>query len=357
MTLIDFKGPDWALEQLDSTASAAPTLDETAAAFFAWKAGNVRSARTVEDYRRDYDNWLSPALGHKPVDRINEADVQDLIDSMRPREGYRGLSPKSIADRHAILHAIFKWAAAPQRRDYPVDRNPCIGTDLPKRTKSTPHGLKPAEVQALFSALRTINPDAADLAEFALASGWRWSECVALGTFDVEDDGVNCWVTVTRVARRQADSSTTIVQDAKSEAGKRRIKLDRGASALVRRRVAAAGPGGLVFTTVTGAMWDYQHFRARYWVKAVEAANLHRKPSFHWLRHTSVGYLAMSGKVSMDEIRRRIGHEHISTTFDVYGGMVEDVSDDALEAFAAIRSAKPVAGAELPTSTTGPLGD
>lgn len=330
--LVDALGAERALAEYEEHEGM--TLDELAARFFEWKRGDVRSDRTVADYERDYRNWISPRLGHRTAKAITEGDVQDLVDHMRAK-----LAPKSVADRHAILHGIYKYASAPSRNL--VAHNPCIGTSLPKRVKKPPKGLRPAEWQALSIALRQINPDAADLAEFLVASGWRWSEATALSPFDVEDDGDTLFVTMGRVMRRNAAGQVEVVEDeAKSAAGLRRIKLDPHAAEIVRRRVRVRTPLGLVFTTSGGAQWNYGHFRARCWVPAVEAAGLTRKPTPHWLRHSHAAWMLMSG-ASLAELQRRMGHENITTTVDVYGRMVADVSDTAIDAFAALRDLEP----------------
>lgn len=327
---------------------AGTTLDEIAAGYWEYKATRVRSDRTITDYRRDYANWIAPELGWRPAADIDEDDIQAWVDRMRKATKILkdetvvpALSAKSIGDRHAVLHGIFKWASSPRRTLVPLGHNPCIGTELPKKRKKPPQGLRPAEWQALYGALKKRNADAADLAEFLIASGWRWSEATALDAFNVEDDGTYCHVTMSRVARRNGESQTVIVDDGKGDASMRRIKLDADASATVRRRAKAAPHGGLVFTTTQGSQWNYSHFYNRFWTKAKDDAEMTRRITPHMLRHTAVGYLALSGKVSMPEIQRRIGHQSIKTTFDVYGGMIEDVKDEALDFMAAMRNAKP----------------
>jgi hypothetical protein len=52
-----------------------------------------------------------------------------------------------------------------------------------------------------------------------------------------------------------------------------------------------------------------------------------------------VAVLAAAG-VPMQEIQRRIGHENISTTIGVYGGMIGDISDDSLGKASAIMSGR-----------------
>jgi integrase len=110
---------------------------------------------------------------------------------------------------------------------------------------------------------------------------------------------------------------------------------------MVNRRLQNVTGDGLVFTTSTGAQWQYSNFRDRAWTPAVKAANLTRKPSPHWLRHTSVVWLAMSG-ASMPELQSRIGHESIQTTINVYGRMLTDVAPKALTNFAAMRGVKAI---------------
>lgn len=336
-------GVDVALRILTEAAEdkARPTLDALAEQFFTYKArdSDVRSDRTVADYRRDYRNWVKPVLGSRRADKITERDVQGFVDAMIQgtvpgRE--KALSPKSVADRHMIVHSIYAWATSPARPE-PLAHNPCKATKLPKRRTNPPKGLRPAEWKALYAALHQVDRDAADLALFLLASGWRFSEAAALAPLDVDDDGRIVVVTMGRVLRRNAAGQHVIVEDAKSEAGLRRVKLDADASAMVRRRLERAD--ALVFTTALGSQWHYANFLNRAWNPAVKTANLSRRPTPHWLRHTAVYWLVASGKVAPAEIQRRLGHARISTTMDVYGRMIDDVSEEALEAFAAMREA------------------
>ncbi len=315
-----------------------PTVAELAEQWLTWKESdpNIRSDRTVADYRRDYENWIRPTFGDLPAIAVDERRVQDWVDAMvAGRLNGKRLEPKSVADRHFILHSIYLWAMAPSRRL--IQHDPCTATQLPKRRKKAPKGLRPAEWAALYPALQQIDPDGADLALFLLATGWRISEAAALSAYDVEDDGRTVHITMGRVVRRNAAGQHVIVEDAKSEAGLRRIELDPEAAAMIRRRMQKVIGDGLVLTTRAGGQWHYANFLNRAWKPAVKAANLGRRPTPHWLRHTSVAWLVMTGKVSLPEIQRRIGHESIDTTINVYGRMIDDVSPEALAAFAALR--------------------
>jgi len=340
---IETRDARYALRVLhDIEREATTTIDAIAEAFFTWKATRVRSDRTVADYRRDYRNWIKPTFGARAAGSVDESDVQAWVDMMSAgTKDKKGLSPKSVMDRHIILHSIYGYAVAPSRRL--VEHNPCTETELPKRRKGAIKGLKPAEWAALHAALTVIDKDAADLAEMLLVTGWRWSEAAALSAYDVwTQDGLT-YVTMTHVIRRNAAGQHVRVEDAKSDAAQRRIVIDPEAAAMVNRRLENVTGDGLVFTTSTGAQWQYSNFRDRAWTPAVKAANLTRKPSPHWLRHTSVVWLAMSG-ASMPELQSRIGHESIQTTINVYARLLTDVQPAALTNFAAMRNVKAIEG-------------
>lgn len=330
---------------MDSLARRdAPTLDVVFADFVKWKEPRVRSERTVVDYERDYHIWIRPHLGSRSVIDIRPEDVQAWVDGMVAGKvvgaNGRRAATKSIVDRHALLHQVLKYAAGPSRRD--IDSNPAAETELPKRRKQQPKALNPAEWRALSAALQQIDPDAHDLADFLLASGWRWSEGVALTTYDVEDYGPNpgvdveMWVSMSHVARRGADNRVAIVQDAKSADSQRRTSLDRDIAAVIRRRLYTAPLGGLVFTTKTGAAWHYSNFRDRAWDPAVKAANLAKKPTPHWLRHSQVFWGDMAG-ATMPQLSRRIGHASSSFTVDTYGGGISDIPPQVLDRLAVLR--------------------
>lgn len=350
---LDALGADEALKRLHERSGTADeaghTVDDVWAMYLAYLADEVESDRTIADYNRDFKNYVQPVFGKMDVDDVDEKLVQGWVDTLRTGldwirssgkkpSPFRKLAAKTVHDRHALLSAMYKWAIHPGR-GY-AKRNPCAGSKLPKRKKGQPKGLRPAEWQALAPALRKIDSAAADLAEFLLASAWRFSEATALDAMQVEDYGTEMYVNMARVVRRNAKSQNVIVEDAKSEAGlDRRIKIDPEAADMIRARIEKIGGQGLVFTNKHGNKWHNSNFRDRAWDPAVSAAKLAREPTPHWLRHTHVGWLILGRKVNLVEIQRRVGHASLETTTGVYGRMVDDISDEALDAFAEFRRA------------------
>lgn len=330
--LVDILGAEKALAALASEdADDRLTVDDLAERYLTWKARDV-TARTLSDYRRDVANWISPWLGHRAAESLDEADVQKWVDHMAGR-----LSPKSVADRHMLLHSMYQFGKAKSRGL--VTHNPCLETDLPKRTRTQPKGTTTPEFRAILDAAQRRNPDAGDLILFLGETGWRWSEAAALDVRDVMEDDAGVWVVVSRVFRIDGSGRQVLAEGAaKSDAAFRRIRLLPESAAMMRRRVTGRGPGDLVFTNSRGRPWNQNTFLRSTWPGIVATAQLgERKPTPHWLRHMHVAVMAAAG-APMHEIQRRIGHEHYSTTVDVYGRMIGDVSDDTLSRAGAIMS-------------------
>lgn len=330
--------------EIDETAASIPadgiTVDQLADLYLADRARRVRSDRTVADYRRDYDRWIRPTFGAMSVNSIDDGHIQKWIDGI-PR------APKTVAGFHALMSAMFTWGARPSRRL--VDKTPFGGTELPARRKGQPKGLRPGEWAILYQAACAESPDAADLLLFMVGTGWRWSEVAALQVMHLDLDRKGPIVEMAQVRRRGAHS-TELVEDAKSDAGARRIRLSPMLADMLGRRITGKALGDFVFATPTGKPLHYGNFTKRVMNRPARAATEHRqadpggiiaraqamglakRPTLHWLRHTHVGLLIESGEVSLPAIQRRVGHASITTTVDTYGRMVDDVSTEALSA-------------------------
>ena len=338
--LVELLGPDRALAELFSQGRPnALTVDDLATQFLEWKTSGPRKVtpRTLADYRRDYANWIKPWFGHRAAESLDEGDVQKWVDHMAG-----SLAPKSVADRHMLLHSMYEYGRARTRRL--VEHTPCRESELPKKTKKPPKGTTVPEFRAILAAAAERNEDARDLILFLGETGWRWSEAAGLPVRNVEDDGTSVWVDMTQVFRLDGKGRQVLTLDAaKSHAGFRRIRLLPDSAAMIRRRLIGKGPSDLVFTNSRGNHWNQNTFLRETWPRTVAAAKLgERKPTPHWLRHMHVAVLAAAG-VPMQEIQRRIGHENIATTIGVYGGMIGDISDDALTKVTAIMSGRQAA--------------
>jgi integrase len=349
--MIDDFGAERALRYLEDEADVEEglSLDELAQRWLASKEGDV-TPNILVGYRRDYGTWIKPRFGHREAAHIHEGDVQAWVDWMKvhpsPTTG-APLSPKSIADRHAILHQIYGWGSARTRNLVP--HNPCKETELPKRKKTPPKGLRIPELHALLRAGAEVDQDAVDLVAFMAGTGWRIGESVAVLAGAIEDYGDDptlpagiqsqVYVNMDRVLRR----GVGFTEGGKSDAAMRRIQVLGPAVAMIRRRLVGLGPNDFLFTFADGrpgvnrrGPWNVNSFRDLRWPRLVEAAGLtERHPTPHWLRHTHVAVCIAAG-LSLAEIQRRLGHEDIQTTINVYGRMFQEMNAEAAGRLAAL---------------------
>lgn len=302
------------------------TVAELAEKYLAWKKRDV-TPRTIEQYRRDIGNWVLPTLGERSAESVDEADVQRWVDTMADE-----LSPKSVADRHMLLHSMYDFGRAKSRRL--VDHNPCLETDLPKRKKRPVKGATVPEYRAILEAAAEHNPDARDLIEFLGDTGWRPSEAAALPVKAVEVVGEDVWVTVVQTFQIIDNRQVLVADEAKTSAAFRRIRPLPDSAATIRRRIVGKGPEDFVFTNSRGRPWNQGTFLRDTWPGILKKAGLYRGPrkgiTPYWLRHTHVAVCA-AANIPMHEIQRRVGHENYGTTVGVYGTMIGDISDEAMD--------------------------
>lgn len=337
-------------------------LKDVAASWLEWKSAKradgtplrVKSTYTTTRYEQLVRNQIVPYLGSKPINLISEGDIQQWIDDLSAN-----LAPKTVADAHSVMHAIYKWAGMKAQGIAIID--PCTETVLPRRRKNVAKGLRPAEWQILLQAATEVNQDAADLLQFMVLSGYRWSEAVAVRPIEVEDYGTDgLFVTMGRVMRRGQGGKFEFVENsAKSAAGMRRTKMSPEGAKMIRRRMQGLAPDDLLFTNEHGRMWYYTGFRHRYWTRPknyrdaapnrariIEVAatlGLRRPIGIHMLRHTHAVLMLLSGE-PMAAVQKRMGHEDVSTTIGVYGSMIGDVSDKGLDSLDAMLAGAEVSG-------------
>jgi integrase len=84
-----------------------------------------------------------------------------------------------------------------------------------------------------------------------------------------------------------------------------------------------------VFSSPEGRFLRYDNFRSRVWAGATKAARI-APFNFHELRHTAAAFMIAEGANAL-QVKRRMGHEDIRTTFNVYGHLFDDDEDSLVE--------------------------
>lgn len=342
--LVESIGPEKAVHALRASrgqgdeSTPVLTVDGLFDKWIDWKATTGVTDRTVKDYRRDYVNWIREALGDRPADSIDELDVQAWVDQMTKR----GLDPKSVRDRHAMFGGMYRFGKARSRRL--VEHDPTTETQLPDKERTAPKGFTLAQWEAMHAWAVEHEPEAADLMLFFASTGWRWGETAPLTPAGVEDRGdvvlevkgqriqiPDVHVAVLGVNRvDQHDRVVFVEGKAKSRASMRQINLPPAAAMMVRRRMVGIGLNDPLFTNRRGKMWHAQNFIQREFQRTLDAVGIEKVKGMgpHYFRHTHVAMMNRAG-IAAGTMSRRIGHDDISTTFNVYGGGIDNALSPA----------------------------
>jgi integrase len=316
-------GPERALEM--HGINLAPKTREPGMTVAGWIRHHIDHLTGVEQSSIDsYNRYLrmdiAPVIGDIPLAKLAEKDISrwiKVLESTKREKTGRVLTPKSIANLHGFLSGALE-AAVPER----IPTNPAAKTRLPRRTDAEDD---PDEIRMLsrdeFNRLLAATTEPwRPLVEFLVSSGARWGEATALKPSDVDRA-----TAVVRVGRRawKYNSNGYRIGSPKTKRSRRDVNLD---PALLDKLDYT---GEWLFTNTVGGPVRYQGFRRRVWDKAVQRAKLEPAPTPHDLRHTHASWLLNAG-VPITTVSRRLGHENIQTTVNIYGHL--DRSSDAAAA-------------------------
>jgi integrase len=263
-----------------------------------------------------------------------------------------GSSPKTIANWHGLLFQVLQAAVEEGLRP----KNPCAttGKALPRRdayrTQDVHTYLTETEFALIAQAMWPGLPDPdnggiitavgtkedLELLVVAVGTGVRWGELTALIGADCAGLTTTPTVNIQRAWKRNGTGEYArpgvgrrYLGSPKTIRGRRRLRVGAAVAAALTARTEGRQPGELLFTGTRGGPIDQPHFYVYRWQRAVALAQrngLAKTPRFHDLRHTYAAWLISAG-VPLPEIQRRLGHESIQTTVDVYGGLLQQAGD------------------------------
>ncbi len=271
-----------------SAARADPAVD----GFLALSAARL-APRTVDAYRRDLAHlakWLDGSPADATADQLAAYVAQLRAD---------GLAATTIGRRAAAIRSFFRHQMLLGART----DNPAGELDLPRRRRTLPRTLSPAEAERLVEAATGTTPrtlrDRA-LVELLYGAGLRVSEAVSLDrqSVDLENRLVRC------IGKGTKERIVPIGREA-AEALRR--YLSRGRPHLDRRHRpelflnAQGGP-----LTRAGAFLILRRLAAK---AGLEPERIHP----HLLRHSFATHL-LEGGADLRSVQEMLGHADLSTT-------------------------------------------
>jgi integrase/recombinase XerD len=252
-----------------------------------------RAPKTVEAYRRDLSSlavWLE-----RPIGRVSTEQLEEYLAGLRAA----GLAPSTIARRIAAIRSFFRHQALLGIRD----DNPAAELDLPRRSRTLPRTLSPAEAERLVEAANGTTPrtlrDRA-LVELLYGAGLRVSEAVGLQKSSIDLDA--------RLVRCLGKGSKErIVPIGRQAVQALRRYLARGRPFLDARHrpelFLNAKGGGL---TRAGAFLILRRLAEK---AGLEPERVHP----HLLRHSFATHL-LEGGADLRSVQEMLGHADLSTT-------------------------------------------
>jgi len=252
-----------------------------------------RAPKTVEAYRRDLTalgTWLDG-----PVAKVTTEQLERYLAEQRAA----GLSPATISRRIAAVRSFFRHQMLLGART----DNPAAELDLPRRRRTLPRTLSPAEAERLVEAASGTSPRALRdraLVELLYGAGLRVSEAVGLDKAGVDLDG--------RLVRCVGKGSKErIVPIGRQAVTALRRYLSRGRPFLDARHrpelFLNAKGGGL---TRAGAFLILRRLAAK---AGLEPERVHP----HLLRHSFATHL-LEGGADLRSVQEMLGHADLATT-------------------------------------------
>jgi integrase/recombinase XerD len=252
-----------------------------------------RSPRTVDAYRRDLAAFA--AFRNGPLAETTREELERWVAQMRAD----GLAATTIGRRAAALRSFFRQLVLLERRT----DNPAAELDLPRRPRTLPRALSPAETERLIDAANGVTPRALRdraLVELLYGAGLRISE--ALGT-----------------TKSAVDLDARVVRVLGKGSKERVVPLGRPAVEAVRRYLALGRPhldrrhrpelflnarGGSL--TRAGAFLILRRIADR---AGLEPGRVHP----HLLRHSFATHL-LEGGADLRSVQELLGHSDLTTT-------------------------------------------
>ncbi len=332
--------------------------------------------RTWDRYHQLLTAHAIPTIGKVALTRLSPERLERLY-----REKVEsGLSPRTVHHLHTVLGTALEKAL--KRRK--VAQNVARLADPPRVGRYKPRPLTPEQCKAFLAA--AAEDRFAALYTLAVYTGARLGELLALSWNHVDlDTGT---IEITGTLQRQASDGkrpgALVIEETKTERSNRTLRLAPAAVDALRRHGvhqleerleagSAWADTGLVFVSEIGTPVESANLRRRsFWPilarvglaetitttetrkrrgKSVKVKRETLRPlvRFHDLRHSTAIMLLKAGE-PVSIVSAVLGHARTSTTTDVYGHVLEELTGSAaarLEGLLGDDKPKPRGGAKL----------
>ncbi|MBD1589622.1 tyrosine-type recombinase/integrase [Pseudomonas typographi] len=263
------------------------------------------ASSSFDGYRKIVELRLVPALGHHMLVDLKRKIIRDWLDTLQ-------VGNKTLSNIQSCLRSALNDACDEEL----IELNPLAGwTYSRKEAPPKDDDVDPFAPEEQIAILGALQGQTRNLVQFALWTGLRTSELVALDWGDV--DWIRGEVMITK-AMTQASSG--IAEVPKTSAGRRAVKLLRPAvEALMAQKEHTFLADREIFQNPrTLERWaGDQPIRKTMWVPAMKKAGVrYRRP--YQTRHTYASMMLSAGEHPM-WVAQQMGHTDWTMIARVYG--------------------------------------
>ena len=299
-----------------------------------WMTDHVapnRRLKTRERYADIVEKYLKPHIGQLELSRLGPAHVRTL----ESRLTAQGLGVPSVRMVHNVLSGAMTHALHMEL----VTRNPVSQVSPPAHRRPEAIPPAPEAVRALLALAESEQHHLFACIRLVVYTGLRRGEALGL-QWDSVDLNDGCIHVVHSLVRTHTQG--VILQPPKTESGRRRVDLDQGTIAVLRRHRAAQlelrlrmGPAyidrGIVFADPLGDWVQPDRLSAA--VTRLGGRAGYPGVTVRGLRHFHASVTLQQGQ-NVVVVSKRLGHSSVSITTDIYAHALPGWQRQAAEAFA-----------------------
>ena len=280
---------------------------------------NHVAASTAFEYGRKIELYIIPSIGAKPLNKLNNHDIQGMINTLMASKKRKGkpLSPKTIKDTYGVLHKSLAQAVATGM----IRRNPAENCSLPKQKAPSLVHYETEDIQRFLDAIRGHCHE--NYYKVLLFTGMREAEglgltwdCInfAKGTIEINKQLQRNRKTgeYSFVPPKDDEYRTLVVPDALLDVLRKQQQIER---AKAKDCGELWENKNLVFSNPVGSYLSYRTVYDCYKrvVKDIGIPNVR----VHELRHAYCA-LALENGDDIKTVQRNLGHATADFTLKVY---------------------------------------
>lgn len=276
-------------------------------------------------------NHLRPDLGHLRLEEFDGPADQWWVTQMVAD----GHSVKTIRNCHGLLYVVMEFAIKHKM----IGLNPCQGTPMPEADPHEMRFLTQPEGGRLVAA---FDEEWRAVPITLLGTGLRWAELAGLkaGRVDILARTLRVEDTVQYIP-----GQGFVTVQPKTKMSRRTISLPIQVAEALIPFVEGKRRAEYVFNR-EGEPLAHHWFWHNVWEKARHKADL-EELRIHDCRHTHASWLIAAGR-PLTGIQRRLGHNSIAVTSDLYGHLLPDVDAGIVEALEAAFRLGGILGESIP---------